>query len=159
MAEAPFFHVGILVPDLGEAITRFSEALGLDFARPMRTVIPQLEQNGVTTEFEVYVSYSRQGPPHLELIEAAGDGVYGPARGYGLHHLGTWVEDADDYLTQLNSRGIRTEATFHDGAINLGAYFNPSDLFGVRMEACPILIRPGWRDWITSGEAASDSFI
>ena len=32
MTEAPYFHVGILVPDLDEAVARFHDVLGLDFA-------------------------------------------------------------------------------------------------------------------------------
>ena len=148
MTEAPYFHVGILVPDLDEAIARFHDVLGLDFAEPSRSTIPQLDENGISHEWEVHVTYSIQAP-HLELIEAAGDGVYGAQNGFGVHHIGGWIADAPAFIDHLTGLGVGTEAVMRNGDTNLGAYFDPAALFGVRFEAVPTLIRPGWESWVT----------
>ena len=148
MTEAPFFHVGILVPDLDEAMTKFHDVLGVDFAQPSRSTIPQLDQAGITHEFEVHVTYTLQAP-HLELIEASGDGVYGAHNGFGVHHIGGWIPDSPAFIDHLKQIGVGTEAVMRNGDTNLGAYFEPGDLYGVRFEAVPTLIRPGWESWVT----------
>ena len=147
--EAPFFHVGILVEDMHDAIARFGEVLGLDFATPPRSLIPQLDEGGEVRDWEVYVSYSRQGPPHFELIEAAGDGIFGAQQGYGFHHLGAWIEDAPAFAQRLGQIDVGVEASMRNGDISLGDYFSADDLGGIRFESCPTLIRPGWQDWVT----------
>jgi catechol 2,3-dioxygenase-like lactoylglutathione lyase family enzyme len=151
MSEAPFFHVGILVPDLAEAMDRFSTILGLDFAEPTYSHVPQLDEGGTQKEWDVHLTYSTQGPPHIELIQAAGDGAYGAHHGYGLHHIGAWTEDCSVFMDRLAARGVGTEAVFRDGPANLGGYFDPAALYGVRFEVSPTSIRDGWKDWIAGG--------
>ncbi len=144
MSEAPYFHIAVLVPDLAEAILRFGAVLELDFADPIRARVPQVIEGGATQEVEVSVTYSRQGPPHFELIEATGDGVFSADRGYGVHHVGAWMEDTGAFTDRLSRLGIGVEMTFGTDATRMGAYFKPKDLFGVRFEACPVAIREGW---------------
>jgi len=147
MTEAPFFHVGILVPNLLEAMERFRTVLGLDFAKPTRSTIPQLDDNGASGEWEVYVTYSLHAP-HLELIEASGDGVYGAHNGLGLHHIGGWISDSPAFIDHLAAMGVGAEAVMRNGETNLGAYFDPAALYGVRFEAVPTHLRAGWESWV-----------
>ena len=93
--DAPFFHVGILVADLDAAIERFSEALGLTFAPVMDGPV-QLRGDDGETDMTMRATYSTQGPPHVELIQAQGDGIFSLAGGERIHHLGRWSPSLDE---------------------------------------------------------------
>jgi catechol 2,3-dioxygenase-like lactoylglutathione lyase family enzyme len=155
MSEAAYFHVGILVPDINEAMARFSEVLGLEFAEPTISHVPQLDEGEETSPpFDALITYSRQGPPHIELLESRGQGAYGQHHGFGLHHIGAWSHDVKAQIEAMKMRGAKTEAVFRDGDRVLGCYFKPSVLYGVRYELSPTSIRDGWQAWV-NGKAGA----
>jgi catechol 2,3-dioxygenase-like lactoylglutathione lyase family enzyme len=152
MNEAPYFHIAILVPDLTQAMERFGRALGLTFAPPIRARVPGVAGRAGAGAVAP-VTYSQDGPPHLELIEAVGDGVFGAGRGYGVHHIGTWVDDPRAAARSLLDLGLRVEAGLDDGTDRV-AMLDPAGLFGVRIELCSLAIREGWREWVGGRSAA-----
>jgi hypothetical protein len=153
MSEAPFFHVGILVPDLHEAMKRFHDVLDLDFAEPSVSHVPQLDEGGEIKPYDVFLTYSVQGPPHVELIQASGDGAYGAHHGFGLHHIGAWCTNCATRFEELAAKGLGAEAVFRDGDQNFGGYLDPSVLYGVRYEISPLSIKDNWQSWINGGSA------
>jgi hypothetical protein len=92
--DAPFFHVGVLVADIDAAIGRFSEMLGLSFAPVMHAPV-QLRNTEHDLEVTMTATYSVQGPPHIELIQGHGDGIFSLAGGERIHHLGCWSPGLD----------------------------------------------------------------
>ena len=78
---------------------------------------------------------SHQGPPHLELIEAAGDGLYGPSR-LGFHHVGLWDPAIDtNRKTYLSEKALRSDARVITPAGGTLAWFSqPSSACGIRFE-------------------------
>src|ERR1041385_6883945 len=96
MQIQPAYHVAFLVADIKAGIEDFGTALGLTF-RPVQTLITEPLPNG-EGERAVLSSYSYEGPPYVQLIEAQPDGVYGIANGEGFHHFGVWVDDAQESL-------------------------------------------------------------
>lgn len=151
MTSAPFYHVGILVPDLSEAIARFSTVLGLDFVEPaqLRTDVDDGGCGAVSLDGEF--TFSIQGPPYIELIQAKGTGTHGLHNGIGLHHIGAWVDDAAEHITAMESAGVRPEGVLRAGEHVVGAFFRPSDLFGVRYEISPKAVMGDWEAWLHSG--------
>jgi catechol 2,3-dioxygenase-like lactoylglutathione lyase family enzyme len=75
-------HVGIVVEDLDAAVAEYA-SLGLRFSEPQ--VVP-------IGDWRLTVTFSRQGPPYLELIEAL-PGSPWVSRGAALDHL-AWHVDA-----------------------------------------------------------------
>jgi hypothetical protein len=73
--------------------------------------------------------------------------VFGAGRGYGVHHIGTWVDDPRASAQSLLDCGMRVEAGLDDGTDRV-AMIDPADLFGVRIELCSLAIREGWREWV-----------
>jgi catechol 2,3-dioxygenase-like lactoylglutathione lyase family enzyme len=148
MTVVPYFHVGILVSDMAEAIERFSDVLGLTFAEPITVHVPELDEGGDLASWDVHLTYSRQGPPHIELIQADGTGAYGLHHGIGLHHIGAWAEGVNDKIASLEELQVTSEAVFRSGDDVLGAFFKPSDLLGVRYEISPLSIKDNWAAWL-----------
>ena len=134
MTVSPFYHFGILVEDLEAAIERFADLFGLTFIGPRTFLIDRLADPD-EHRLEVQAAYSHQGPPHLELIEAAGDGLYSPTR-LGFHHVGLWdpVIDANRE-TYLSEKALLSDARVITPADSTLAWFSqPSGACGIRFE-------------------------
>ena len=150
MSEQTYFHVGIFVYDMNEAIERYSKALGLTFVEPILCGIPHLVDNGRTSSLELPLCYSHEGPPYYELLQMTGEsGLYGRQNGEGINHLGLWDPDIAATVERLRRDGLEVEAAqYTDDGEFVAAYFRPGDLHGVRIELVDERRRPMMEDWI-----------
>lgn len=100
------FHTGLLVSDLETSMAVLGRSLGLSWAEPYRFEnLPFWTPETGTREIELLVTYSRQGPQHLELIQGAADGFYAPSGDPGTHHVGVWVDDVAAEVALLEQQG------------------------------------------------------
>jgi catechol 2,3-dioxygenase-like lactoylglutathione lyase family enzyme len=136
--RATFSHVGILVADLDAAVKTYSGLLGLSFNGPKTVHVPRFVEPGRDGPIDVRVAFSKQGPPHYELMEKTGNGFYGTEHPDGFNHVGVWVEDADAAMREADRKGLRRQAVQYDeeGQI-LVAFFYPDGLQGLRLELVP----------------------
>ena len=134
MTVSPFYHFGILVEDLDAAMERFAELFGLTFIGLRTFRIGRLADPD-EHPLEVQAAYSHQGPPHLELVQAVGDGLYSPSR-LGFHHVGLWDPAIDaNRLAYLSEKALRSDARVISPADGTLAWFSqPSSACGIRFE-------------------------
>ena len=154
MTASPYFHIGILVPDLDEAIERFGDVLGVTFADRVYQDSEYFDDGGVLKNLRLHLTYSIDGPPYYELLEAQGDeGLYSINHGEGLHHVGVWEADCQAKRQEFESKGMNHEATIYrpDGSI-IVTFFEPGPLGGVRVELADLDLRPGHEAWLTGGD-------
>ena len=124
-------HVGIVVPDLGAAITVYRGTLGADVSEPMA-----LPAHGVTVVF-VTLPNSK-----IEFLAPLGTGS--PVQGFldrnpggGMHHLCFEVADIAAARDDLMAKGARVLGT---GAPRTGAhglpvlFLHPKDFCGTLIE-------------------------
>jgi methylmalonyl-CoA/ethylmalonyl-CoA epimerase len=122
-------HVGIAVADLGEALSFYRDALGLE-VEPPEDVASQ----------SVRAHFIPAGQSALELLEATADdspiAKYVAKRGPGLHHITLRVDDIHAALARLKSRGVRLiDETPRPGAHgSLVAFIHPLSAHGVLVE-------------------------
>ena len=64
----PFYHVGLVVPDVHAAMEQYTQTLGLTWATPHESALKVIV-DGEPRVGQLAVTYSLQGPPHLELIQ------------------------------------------------------------------------------------------
>jgi catechol 2,3-dioxygenase-like lactoylglutathione lyase family enzyme len=132
---SPLSHVGFIVEDLDKAMARFSEVLGITFNEPRTVHLDHLhdptERTGV-----IRVAFSKEGPPHYELIQGDGRGIYAmPDGGEGMHHVGVWETHLEERMKELAEKGLTVEArVMLDDGTMLTAFNNADDLHGVRIE-------------------------
>jgi len=150
MAIETYFHVGIFVYDMEEAIERYSKTLGLTFVDPAMNGIPHLVDEGRESSLELLIAYATQGPPYYELLQMTGaDGLYGRHHGEGIHHLGLWDPDVAGTVARLEKLGVRLEAAQYTPEREfVAAYFRPGDLHAVRIELVDEGRRPMMEKWI-----------
>jgi hypothetical protein len=130
----PYFHIGILVKDLDAAMERFHKVLQVSFRTPRVVQVSQEYGRGPSVA-DLRFTYSHQGPPYYELIEAHDTGIFSLDRGEGPHHIGMWALDGQERLKDLQGRGLRPEIVQYSGDGQLiFAYFERADLCGTRIE-------------------------
>lgn len=130
-------HIGILVPNLEEAIERWSAATGYTFSPIARyRTSNYIDHSDPEPHFhDARISFSKEGPPRIELMEITGVGTHGPEQA-GIHHFGfPGTPDCEGRLAELAQMGIGEDgrAVTDDGEILL-CFTRKQDLDGVRLE-------------------------
>jgi catechol 2,3-dioxygenase-like lactoylglutathione lyase family enzyme len=149
-------HVGILVDDLETAIERWSAVTGYSFS-PIgryRTRGYSDESSALPHDHDARFSLSREGAPHIELLEVTGEGSHS-ARHLGVHHIAMRVHDAAAERTRVEALGygVDTWNTTPDGRVHI-CFTERSALDGMALEFIsafpgPIVLdsgEPAWRD-------------
>ena len=142
-------HIGIVVSDLDGAMNEFSSQLALTWA-PIRHGERVVRHLGRLVTTDLRLTYSIEGPPHLELIGEAPGTPWEPTGG-GIHHAGFWVEDLRGAGRLLTRAGMALEATYdaEDGGLLGFAYF--TDANGFRVEILDDSRRQSFDDWLAGG--------
>ena len=140
-------HIGYVVPDLVEAMERLSASAGWRWAAA-RTLPVTLRTPARDISTEVSLTYSVQGPPHLELIEQVPGTIWGSGHG-GFHHLGYWSGRFADDIDALTRAGFEFEAGAVDehGALSRFAYLREPHT-GLRVELRDEARRPATEQWL-----------
>lgn len=127
--KATLDHVGIAVGAVGDALSFYRDALGLEIEGPEEVASQRVRAHFV-----------RAGGPFLELLEATGPespiAKYVEKRGPGVHHVALRVDDIGAALAELKARGVRLiDETPRPGAHgSLVAFIHPSAAHGVLVE-------------------------
>ncbi len=144
LSPVPFenvYHMGVVVADISRAIAELSDQLGIAFEPPMPVTVGA-EYRGVFGQHAVTVSYGRQGPPYLELLQGAPGGIWALEDGPRMHHLGVWVDDLAKEVARLKAAGMRTEMLGKDAQGNPRLFAYMSNAHGVRVELVDAVGRP-----------------
>jgi catechol 2,3-dioxygenase-like lactoylglutathione lyase family enzyme len=149
-------HIGILVPNLEQAIERWSAVTGYTFSpiARYRTDHWSDSSNPTPHHHDARISFSKEGPPQIELMEVTGSGAHGASQ-LGFHHLAIRGLAAEAKLAELGDLGIRSDGRSIDADGRLLLFFTQKhDLDGIRIEYIapipgPLVADDGsplWRD-------------
>lgn len=127
-----FYHTGIVVPDLDEAMARLTALAGYRWITPLSYTLPFRTTDGVR-DLTSTIVYSVQSP-HLELVQEVPGTPWTPAPGNSVHHVGYFTDDLAETARALESNGFRFEMTgeIPDSEFGMFAYY--IDAFGTRIE-------------------------
>ncbi len=121
-------HVGIVVPDLEQAMTFWRDLLGL---RLMKTAVVQ--------DQGVRAALLKAGESEIELLEPLmpenGVGKFLARRGGGLHHVCFETEDVAGELESARARGIQLiDQKPRPGLAGMICFLHPKATRGVLVE-------------------------
>jgi hypothetical protein len=105
------FHIGVVVEDLGSALTELAGLFGYEWCDEVR-VDQQVHLPTGDTTVEFQFRYSRNAP-RLEVIQQQPGTLWMPAggsAGSGIHHLGYWSDDVAADGVALERAGYALEA-------------------------------------------------
>lgn len=130
-------HIGILVPDLEEAIERWSAATGYTFSPIGRYRTHRYVDASVPARHfhDARISFSKEGPPRIELMEATGTGTHSVAQ-VGVHHFAfVGMADPERRMAELAALGIGADGQSFDAEGRVLLWFTDKyALDGVRLE-------------------------
>ena len=144
MTAPAYYHVGIIVADIKEAMARFGANLGCRFAEPFDFPVEAFA-DPVPRPLTVHAAFSQGGPPYVELIEGHRDeGFFRIDLGERLHHMGVWADDIEAQVAALEATGSTREASISiDG--KLAVWFGtPASHHGTRLE----LVTSAQSEWL-----------
>ena len=121
-------HVGIVVPNLDEAMALWRDLLGLTLTKSQT-----VQDQGVKA------ALLQVGPSEIELLEPLspdnGVGKFLARRGGGLHHLCFETEDVDRELAGAKSKGIQLiDQKPRPGLAGMICFLHPKATRGVLVE-------------------------
>ncbi len=128
------FHFAIVVPEIERGMEMIAKQFSVSFGPPIPTNAKFLIA-GREVDIAVRFTYSRQGPPYIELVQAVQGTVFAAATGGSpVHHIGVFVEDMEAEVARLTNEGFDLEfqSIGRDGRLGANSFIN-SEL-GVRTE-------------------------
>lgn len=135
-------HVAVVVTSLETSLVELGEQFGLTFAE-IRTVDLPLRTETTDRRVRLRVTYSQQGPPFLEVIEALEGTPWTQVQGASsIHHVGGYVDDVDAEAKRLVDSGLPIEFT------GMPHYVYLRGPMGLRFELLPSASRVRHMAWI-----------
>ena len=143
LATGTLMQIGILVPDLDEALARHSAAFGLGpwiGYRFTPDTVRDFTYRGKPADYSIDIAMTGTGP-QMELVQVHGENSlyqeFLDRHGYGVQHLGVKVADAESTTAELVAAGYEVLQSGHgygrdgDGRF---AYFDTVADFGWLLE-------------------------
>ncbi|HZC52627.1 MAG TPA: VOC family protein [Mycobacterium sp.] len=146
-----FYHTGIVVPDLEDAMARLSALAGYRWITPLTYTLPFRTASG-TRELTSTFVYSLQSP-HVELIQEVRDSPWAAAPGNSVHHLGYFTDDLAGSAEMLEANGFTFEATADVSPPGLALFAYYVDAFGTRIEIVDRALFPDFAAFLQSAAA------
>ena len=147
-----FYHWGIVARDFDATCEELAAVCGLTWAKPMRRRFDLRQPDGVI-EVEFRLTYSVEGPPHYEIVEASPGTLWDPSvAGGGVHHLGFWSTDVATDAARLEAAGYPCGATAAtpDGRPAGFSYHRLQT--GLWVELVDLSRKPAYDSWIAGGD-------
>ena len=126
-------HIGIAVESLDSAIPFYETLLG-----------KKCYATEEVTEQKVKTAFFKVGKTKIELLESTDSegpiGLFLEKKGPGIHHIAFAVNDVNEALAELKSKGIRLiDTQGRKGAEGLSiGFLHPKSTFGVLTELCSL---------------------
>ena len=125
-----------VVKDLDETID-FYEKLGIPSFNSLKMVIDQRWFKGETIEIRNDNKITQAGPLELELMQPVeGDSIqrqFFNQRGEGLHHLGFFMDNVEEEVTKLQSKGVEL-SQYGKSSYNSFNFFETDKIGGIILE-------------------------
>lgn len=149
------FHVGVLVPDIEAAMAEMARSHGVTWAsvqdRPMNIWLP--DQGEVT--YQLALTYSCEGPVHIELMQGEEGSPWHTANHRGPHHFGVWVDDVGAETDRLVADGWTIELAAAPPDQRYGRFTYLRSPAGVLVEPLNRSSKPRFEAWWAGGDLAS----
>ncbi|OBA58668.1 bleomycin resistance protein [Mycobacterium sp. 1100029.7] len=143
-----FYHTGIVVPDLEDAMTRLTALAGYRWITPLSYTLPFRTTAGVR-DLTSTIVYSVQSP-HIELVQEVPGTPWTAAPGNSVHHVGYFTDNLVATARELESKGFTFEMTGELPDTEFGMFAYYIDTFGTRIEIVDRALFPDFAAFVES---------
>lgn len=144
------FHVGIRVPDIHAAMDDLGRGHGVTWCQLQHRQQQIWTPSTGLIETELWFTYSKEGPVHLELLQGQPGTVWDTSQP-GIHHTGVWVENVAATTQRLLDEGwtlVGAQASPEQG---FGAYSYVQSPSGLIIEPVWSAVKPMFANWWAGG--------
>ena len=151
------FHVGMLVPDVDEAMTELGASMGLEWARVQLNAARSVwtPERGLE-EVSLTFVYSTQGPQHIELLAGSAGSIWDGSTPSGVHHVGVWSDDVAADTASFVASGWRLVAAATAPEDGFGSFTYVAPPSGIVVELVSSAARPRFDTWFAGGSLGND---
>jgi hypothetical protein len=130
----PYFHVGIVVPDVPTARVELIDQLGVTWGPILHLDSADYrDADGTDLELPTTLCYSVDDP-HLELIEEVPGSLWTCNEFSNLHHIGVWSDDLEVDGARLDGSGCPLQLCGRAGDQAPVSFAYHRNSLGVRIE-------------------------
>ena len=130
----PYYHVGIVVPDLLEAQKELSSQLGVTWGPVLHLDGADVRDGeGRDLVLPTTICYSVDAP-HLEVIQEVPGSVWACNEHSNLHHIGFWSDDMPGASSALSVGGCPLQLCGRAGEIAPSSWVYHGTGLGIRIE-------------------------
>jgi hypothetical protein len=143
LRAADFYHTGVVVPRLDEAMAYAAEYGGYRWMTPLAVDMAVWTKADGTGEVGIRFAYSLDAP-HLEFVQEIPGTAWTWVPGRAVHHLGYWVDDLSGASAALAARGRPVEVCGGHDPENPTQFAYHLGTDGIRLE---LVDRTTMADW------------
>ena len=130
---AIFYHVCFVVPDLEGAMDDLTRTVGTQWAPATADTVG---------DWEYRMTFSRTGPPYIELIDGPAGSPWDSTLGPRCDHIGYWARSVTDGARRLTAEGFPAE--FSACPFGRPYTYHRVGSLGVRVELMDATRRPAF---------------
>ncbi|MFJ9415029.1 VOC family protein [Streptomyces sp. NPDC101227] len=138
-----FYHVCFVVPEIEAAIRDLGTAAGVEFREP------KADRLG---GWDYRITFTRGGPPYIELIEGPPGSPWDASTGARFDHLGFWTRSIEEGSRHLSDQGF--PADFSGCPYGRPFAYHRMDSIGARVELVDLARQPAFLEAWNPGGAA-----
>lgn len=146
-----FFHVGIRVTDINAAMEEIGKQAGVTWATPRDKPMAVWMPGQGPLELPLIVTYSAEGPVHLELLQGPRGSVWDGHDAPGAHHFGYWSDDVGADTEELLSAGWTLEMAQAAPEDGYGRFTYVRSPTGYLLEPVTSANKPRFERWWAGG--------
>ncbi len=140
-ARSPYYHVGIIVPDVAAARVQLTEQLGVTWGAIVHLDESEYrDDSGTDLLLPITFCYSVD-EPRLELIEERPGTVWTRNEHSNLHHLGFWSDDVAADSADLDRLGCPLQFCGRSGRDAPATFAYHRNELGIRIEVVDAAMR------------------
>lgn len=146
-------HVGVVVKDLDVAMEQISRDMAVTWAPVMERGQRIRTARGEVAVEHLRFTYSREGTPHIELVESREQRFWRPGPAGTLHHLGSFATDLVTESARLAAGGLPVEFGGGENERPLGFVYHVAAA-AVRIELIDGSRKQSFDLWLAGGRLA-----
>jgi hypothetical protein len=143
LRAADWYHTGVVVPALDEAMSDATTQGGYRWMVPLAVDLPVWMAVGGCAEVALRFAYSLDAP-HLEFVQEIPDTPWAWVPGRAVHHLGYWVDDLPGASARLAAAGRPVEVCGGSDPANPTQFTYHVGADGIRFELIDRNLMPDW---------------
>jgi catechol 2,3-dioxygenase-like lactoylglutathione lyase family enzyme len=149
--HSQLFHIGIRVADFDAALEDIGACAGVTWASvqdaPMHVWLP----NEGHVALPLKVTYSIEGPVHLEILQGPAGSIWDGHDAPGAHHFGYWSDDVRGDTEALLAKGWTLELAAASPDEGYGRFTYVRSPSGYLAEPVASSNRPRFERWWAGG--------